>query len=43
MKLDDAKEEMEKLAQKQEAAESELRQLGMKENEITVLKFGTNG
>ena len=36
-------EEMEKLAQKQEAAESELRQLGMKENEITVLKFGTNG
>ena len=43
LKLDDAKEEMEKLAQKQEAAESELRQLGMKENEITVLKFGTNG
>ena len=36
-------EEMEKLAQKQEAAGSELRQLGMKENEITVLKFSTNG
>ena len=39
LKLDDAKEEMAKLARKQDEAENELRQLGMKEDKDTIVKM----
>lgn len=39
LKLDDAKEEMEKLAQKQAEADEELQKIGMKENEYSVIKM----
>ncbi len=37
LKLDDAKEEMEKLAQKQAEADEEMQKLGVKENEHSVI------
>ena len=37
LKLDDAKEEMEKLAQKQAEADEEIQKLGVKENEHSVI------
>lgn len=39
LKLDDAKEEMEKLAQKQAEADEEMQKLGGKENEHSVIKL----
>ena len=39
LKLDDAKEEIEKLAQKASEAEEEFRQLGMKEDAGTIIKM----
>lgn len=40
LKLDDAREEVEKLAKKQAEAENEFRQLGMKEDKIKFKKMG---
>lgn len=40
LKLDDAREEVEKLAKKQAEAENEFRQLGMKENKVKFKKMG---
>ena len=40
LKLDDAKEEMEKLAKKQAKADDELRQMGKKSDGIRIRKFG---
>ena len=40
LKLDDAREEVEKLARKQAEAENEFRQLGMKEDKIKFKKMG---
>ncbi len=37
LKLDDAKEEMEKLTQKQAEADEEMQKLGVKENEHSVI------
>lgn len=39
LKLDDAKEEMEKLALKATDAEEEMEKLGVKENEHSVIKL----
>ena len=43
LKLDDAREEVEKLAKKQAEAETELKQLGMKEDSHQVIKLGKSG
>ena len=43
LKLDDAREEVEKLAKKQAEADAELKQLGMKEELHQVMKFGKSG
>lgn len=40
LKLDDAREEVEKLARKQAEAENEFRQLGMKEDMVKFKKMG---
>lgn len=40
LKLDDAREEVEKLAKKQAEAENEFRQLGMKENKVKFKRWG---
>ena len=40
LKLDDAREEVEKLARKQAEAENEFRQLGMKEDKVKFKKMG---
>jgi integrase len=40
LKLDDAREEVEKLAKKQAEADAELQKLGVKENEHSVIKLG---
>lgn len=40
LKLDDAREEVEKLAKKQAEAENEFRQLGMKEDKVKFKKMG---
>ena len=43
LKLDDAREEVEKLAKKKAEAENEFRHLGMKENMVKFKKMGVNG
>lgn len=43
LKFDDAKDEMEKMAKKQAAANEEYKKLGIKDNEHSVIKFGANG
>lgn len=40
LKLDDVREEVEKLAKKQAEAENEFRQLGMKEDKVKFKKMG---
>ena len=40
LKLDDAREEVEKLARKQAEVENEFRQLGMKEDKVKFKKMG---
>ncbi len=43
LKFDDAKDEMEKMAKKQAEANEEYKKLGIKDNEHSVIKYGTNG
>ena len=43
LKFDDAKDEMEKMAKKQAEANEEYKKLGIKDNEHSVIKLGTNG
>lgn len=43
LKLDDAREEVEKLAKKQAEADAEMQKLGVKENDHSVIKIGKSG